>query len=247
MNAPSMRQEWRACLAFIQHPHLSRDLPRSPPGPGWFADWWPVISVSRLLAWAATLWFLNIIALGPVVLAVFEMSGASHRISVHNLPWLQAILWAPLVEELLFRFGLRRPFQALWIVPVLVVVLLNGLAWWASSLLAVTVGLCWWSTWASSGPRAWAFKWLRRYQVLFPLVFHTVAIIFASVHIRNFLFTDIAWWMMVILVLPQWVTGLVLGWMRVTRGVGAAMLLHGAFNAGPLVLAWLALQFLGDI
>jgi hypothetical protein len=30
------------------------------------------------------------------------------------------------------------------------------------------------------------------------------------------------------------------------RGIGATMLLHGLFNAGPLTVAWLALQLLGD-
>jgi len=44
------------------------------------------------------------------------------------------------------------------------------------------------------------------------------------------------------LVTPQWLTGLVLGWMRVQRGVVAAMILHALFNLGPLTVAWLALK-----
>ena len=89
--------------------------------------------------------------------------------------------------------------------------------------------------------------WLRRYRVAFPYVFHLVALAFAAVHIKNFIFIEVQWWMMVVLVAPQWLTGLVLGWIRVQRGVGSAMLLHGVFNAGPLLLVWVALQLSLDV
>lgn len=240
------KAQLRDCLLFIRHPGLSRPLPHPPPVSGWLADWLPAVGVKRLLAWAGILWLINIFALGPIVLAVFEMSGATHRINVNNLPWFQAIVWAPVVEELLFRFGLRRPLQAVWMIPLLVVVLLNGMVWWSSCLLAVTIALCWWSSRASNGPGDWSWMWLRRYRALFPYVFHLVALGFAAVHIKNFIFVEVDWWMMVILVAPQWVTGLVLGWMRVKRGVVSAMLLHGVFNAGPLLIAFIALQFALD-
>jgi hypothetical protein len=243
MKEVSFRTEWRECLAFIRHPSLARQLPHAPPISGWMADWLPAMRWQRLLAWAATLWLINIFALGPIVLTVFEMSGATHRINVHQLPWFQAIIWAPVVEELLFRFGLRRPFQAVWMMPLMVLVLLNGLAWWSSCLLVATIALCLWSNIRSTGPGQWSWKWLRRYRVVFPYVFHIVAITFAAVHIRNFIYIDLEWWMMVVFVTPQWVTGLVLGWMRVRRGVATSMLLHALFNAGPLCLAWTALQF----
>lgn len=246
MKSQPFKEELRDFLAFILHPTLKRQLPQQSPMPAWVADWMPALRPSRLLAWAAMLWLVNIFALGPLVLAVFEMSGAMHRLSVHNLPWIQALLWAPIVEEILFRFGLRRPLQALWMCPLLIIVLLNGVAWWSGFLLAFTVLLCWWTSQMSTGPgaRSWAF--LRYYRAVFGWVFHLVALVFAAIHIRNFVYVEIEWWMMVVLVLPQWVTGLVLGWMRVKRGIGSAILLHGLFNAGPLTVAWLALTLLGD-
>ena len=203
--------------------------------------------VARLLGWAVTLWAVNLLALGPFVLAVFEQSGATHRIDVSNLPWLQAIFWGPVVEELLFRYGLRRPAAAFWMTPLLALVLVYGLVWWATALLVIVVLLSCWSAQSMRPPSAAAYRWMRRYARAFPLVFHAVALAFAAVHLRNFVFNEIAGWMMIVLVAPQWVTGLVLGWVRVTRGVGASMLLHGAFNTGPLLVAWLAFQLLGDI
>ncbi len=247
MTELKFKVELLQCLAFLRRPVLSRHLRQTPPVSGWVADWMPAITVRRLLTWAAMLWLVNIFALGPIVLAVFEMSGATHRINVHNLPWFQAIIWAPIVEELLFRFGLRRPLQAVWMIPLLVIVLLNGMVVWSSCLLAVTILLCWWSSSASSGPGDWSWMWLRRYRVAFPYVFHLVALAFAAVHIKNFIFIEVQWWMMVVLVAPLWLTGLVLGWIRVQRGVGSAMLLHGVFNAGPLLLVWVALQLSLDV
>jgi len=139
MTAQRFREDFKQFLLFVRRPSLARRVPRSLAVAGWLGDWWPNIRLPRLLAWAAALWTLNILVLGPLVLVVFELSGATHRISVHNLPWLQAILWAPIVEEMLFRFGLRRPVMALGLVPLMVFVLLNGVAWWASSLLALAV------------------------------------------------------------------------------------------------------------
>ncbi len=246
MTPVRFRHEFKCFLSFVWRPNLTRHVPRSTALTGWPADWWPNISLARLLAWAATLWCLNLLVLGPVVLAVFELSGATHRINVNDLPWLQAILWAPLVEELLFRFSLRRPVMALGLIPLLVIVLLNGLAWWANSLLALTIALLWWVSARTVAPRALGYQWLRRYRRAFPFVMHLSVLGFAALHIKNFVFVEVEWWMMVVLVTPQWVTGLVLSWVRLQRGVGASILLHSFFNAGPLSVVWVALQMMGD-
>ncbi len=247
MSEATLRQEWRACLRFLRFPRPRRLPGRSPALSGWASDWIGSIPARRLFGWALTLWAINLLVLGPFVLAVFELSGATHRIDVSNLPWLQAILWGPIVEELLFRYGLRRPVAALWMVPLLALVLVYGLVWWATTILAVVVLLSCWIAKSSGAPSAVGYRWLRRYARMFPVVFHLVALAFAAVHLRNFVFGEITGWMMIVLVAPQWVTGLVLGWVRVTRGVGASMFLHGVFNTGPLVVAWLAFQFIGDL
>ena len=246
MSEQTLPQEWRACLRFLRFPRPCRLPGRSPALSGWACDWIAPIPTRRLFGWALTLWVINLLALGPFVLAVFEQSGATHRIDVGNLPWLQAIIWGPIVEELLFRYGLRRPVAAIWMVPLLALVLVFGLVWWASTILAAVVLLSCLVAKSARRPSAAAYRWLRRYARIFPVVFHGVALAFAAVHLRNFVFEEIAGWMMIVLVAPQWVTGLVLGWVRVTRGVGASMLLHGVFNTGPLAVAWLAFQFLGD-
>lgn len=246
MTTQRFRDEFRQFLHFVRRPSLNREVKHTAPISGWLADWWPSCKLSRLLAWAGALWLINIVALGPIVLTVFEMSGATHRISVHNLPWFQALLWAPIIEEMLFRFGLRRPFLALLVVPVLIYVFLNGVAWWASSLIVLVMMMLIWSMRHTTMPSGNAWIWLRTYRWAFPAVMHASVLAFAALHIHNYEFEDLAWWMMAVLVLPQWVTGLALCWIRVQRGIGAAILVHALFNAGPLCLAWLALQAVGD-
>lgn len=246
MTTLGFRDEFRAFLRFVRRPSLKRAVKHTTPVSGWVADWWPSCKLSRLLAWAGALWLINIVVLGPLVLTVFEMSGATHRISVHNLPWFQALLWAPIIEEMLFRFGLRRPFLALLVVPVLIYVFLNGFAWWASSLITLMLLMLIWSMRHTNMPTGNAWIWLRTYRWAFPVVMHASVLSFAALHLHNYEFEDLPWWMMMVLVLPQWVTGLALCWIRVQRGIGAAILVHALFNAGPLCVAWLALQAVGD-
>src|SRR5690606_39748713 len=90
----------------------------------------------------------------------------------------------------------------------------------------------------------WGLSWRRRRRVihLYPWLFHLSAIAFGAVHLYNFRLYEMPLSLMPLLVLPQWFTGLVLGWMRVRRGMGASILLHGLFNAGPLLIVWLILR-----
>lgn len=233
------RDDWKAFRAFVRRPTPRRyRLYAAEPGRAWQLDFMPQIRPGRLLAWAALLWLVNLLVLGPIVVAVAGMSGATHRIDVHNIPWVLAIVWAPLIEEMVFRYGLRRPLQAIWLVPILIPGLLFGMSadagWW----VALGLLLCWWACMNDQPPKRRVWHVLRKYRALFPWVFHAVTLGFAGLHIKNFTFTDFSWWMLPVLVLPQWFSGLVLGWIRISRGIGNAILLHALFNLGPLLIAW---------
>jgi len=193
----------------------------------------------RLLAWAACLWAINGLALGPLALMAAGIGGASHRIDVEALPWAQAIFWAPLMEEMLFRYGLRRPLQAAWIVPAMAVVVLNGPHVWTGALAAAVIGAAWLQVGRGRLRAGW--RWRRWYAEHFGWFFHAATLAFAVVHLANYNLNGMSYWLMPLLVLPQWVTGLVLGWLRVRRGIGAAVGLHAAFNGGPVLLVLLLL------
>jgi membrane protease YdiL (CAAX protease family) len=238
----SFRQEFADFWRFLKRPDLRR-LPGRRAGSGLGSDWWPGVPLGRVLAWAAVLWLLNFILLGPLAVLVATSAGASHRMDPATLPWFTAVIWAPFVEEMLFRYGLRRPRQALWLCPAMLPPLLWGAQGWTFAWLAGVLALACLPLRAGRQKRCgWRMDWRRYYRWKFPLVFHLSALTFAAVHLHNFRLADMAYWMLPLLVLPQWSAGLVIGWMRVRRGIGAAILLHGLFNAGPLLIITLVLS-----
>ncbi|PWF22655.1 CPBP family glutamic-type intramembrane protease [Corticimicrobacter populi] len=266
MAATRFREDFRQFRAFLRRPHL-RHAPRSPGLSGMGAtalDWTQGLDVRRLLCWAACLWFSNIFVLGPLVLMAIGAGGATHRLDMNNIPWLAALAWAPLVEELLFRYGLRRPFQSLWLLPAMLAITLLGpknpaivavvvvlvLLWLPASLgkwlwrrgCALLPKMAWRSVWAGS-LRAGRWRWLRRYRRAFPWLFHLSVLLFAGMHWMNYEMNQMPLWLMPLLVLPQWLTGLVLAWNRVRHGIASSILLHAIFNSGPLLL--IALFMLG--
>ncbi|AVJ29911.1 type II CAAX prenyl endopeptidase Rce1 family protein [Achromobacter spanius] len=245
---PTGKMRFRSEIAdfwrFLRHPHPLSRLPNRAGGSGLLADWWPGIGPGRLLAWAAVLWAINLFALGPVAVVAAGLGGVSHRLDPHNIPWLTAVLWAPLVEEMLFRYGLRRPRQALWLIPALVPVVLWGPKLWTGLLLAAFILLAMWGLRQRPEPlKGWDTSWRRYYLQHFGVVFHLIALTFAAVHLTNFVYSKTPYWLLPLLVLPQWLTGLVLGWIRIRRGIGAAILLHSVFNAGPILMIWLVMRY----
>jgi len=234
------RDECKDFLRFIRNPSLAPRLPGGRSGSGTRADWFAGLSLPRLLQWALLLWAWNLFLLGPLAVVVAYLGGAQHRLlGMNTLPWLQALLLAPLVEELLFRHGLRRPAQALWVIPAAAVVLAYGMRWSTGLLLAVVLLCIVLQT--RRGGKAMPWSWRRAYRRSFVWVFYGATTCFALLHLLNFNLHQTPWWLLPLLVLPQWCTGLVLGWLRVRRGIGAAMLLHALFNGGPLLLVWLLL------
>jgi len=246
VSAPSstpstFRREFADLRQFLRCPRLNRRAV----APAWLSDWQINIGWRRLLIWAACLWAINLLLLGPLALLAAGQGGATHRINLDNLPVLTAVLWAPLVEEFLFRYGLRRPVQAVWLAPVMALVVLNGPQFWTGALVAAVVLLSIHVSRTSAQPSAYGWRWRRHYVRHFGLVFYLASLAFASVHLFNYRGIDqMPVWLMPLLILPQWTTGLVLGWLRVRHGIGAAIALHALFNGGPMLAIWLLLRLL---
>jgi hypothetical protein len=164
------------------------------------------------------------------------------------IPWFTAIVWAPVVEVMLFRFGLRRPVQALWVVPLMIWPLLRGPNAWNISLVALALLIVFYTQRRGAAARRdWRWDWRRRYVRQFPWVLHLAALVFAGMHLGNFYLNHTPLWLMPVLVLPQWLTGLVLSWMRTRRGIGASMVMHAMFNAGPVLVVLALLKWAPQI
>lgn len=232
-RASTFREEFRDFIGFVRRPVPGPRLPRRAM-PELAADWVGSIRLGRIARWVALLWLVNMLALGPLAAGVAYMSGASHRLDPSQLPLMLALVWAPVVEELMFRFGLRKPGAFLWLLPAFVLIVIFGRSAWVGALLAGLLALTAWRRLPllHLSRRAW-----RRYRAWFPLVFHVATFAFAILHLLNFTaLRGVPWWLLPVFVLPQWVTGLVLGWMRVRTGIGASIVMHAMFNAGPVLL-----------
>ncbi|TAM91018.1 MAG: CPBP family intramembrane metalloprotease [Candidimonas sp.] len=240
----TFRAEFRDYLRFFARPRFAPRLRGRAAISGWTGDWFPSVRLGGLVRWAAVLWVVNLFFLGPIALAAATAGGAQSRLNLLNIPWLSALLWAPIVEELVFRYGLRHLAQAIWLFPASLAAMLMGLHWYSALLLAAVLAGCWvpMAVGARFARRPLPWRWRRRYWAVFPWVFHASCLLFAAAHLANFSFDGTPLWLMPLLVLPQWLTGTVLGWQRMRRGVGASMLLHGIFNAGPLAMVWLVVH-----
>ena len=244
MTHPTFGTDLRAFLRFVRRPRLTPRVVGRGGGSGWWRDWYPNVSFGRMLAWVALLWFVNLFVLAPLALSAAESSGAQHRMDPDNIPWFMAVLWAPLAEEMLFRYSLRYPRAILWVIPVMAIVVISGPSWLsiAAFLLVLALLVALKMRGLASNEEALPWRLRRLYVQWFPWVFHLFVLAFAFVHLSNFKLNDTPWWMFPVMVLPQWMTGLVLAWMRVRSGIGTSMLMHMMFNGGPLLLIWLMLM-----
>ncbi|HEX7387375.1 MAG TPA: CPBP family glutamic-type intramembrane protease [Castellaniella sp.] len=249
---PTLGEEVLDCLHYLLHPRPGPRLKVRSAGAGLHVDfalnapWW------RIVSWAVVLWLVNLMVFAPLALSAAQAAGAVHRLNVQHLPWLTALIWAPVIEELTFRYVLRRPAVLWWFVPLMAIVLAQGPGVTSGMIAVLAFLLAMAPLWYGRGhrwQRAWTLSWAGRRWVCraYPWFFHVVALAFAAVHLFNFRLNDMELFLLPLLVLPQWVTGLVLGWMRVRRGIGASMCLHAVFNAGPLLVLGLLLHFAPEL
>ena len=154
-----------------------------------------------------------------------------------------AVVVAPLAEEIAFRSWLSgRPGHVFFIVATIGALALVGMSGVTvpqdinpvTGLLALVLflaGLV--STYVLRGRGAMGW-----FQKLFPLFFWFSAAAFASIHLLNFSVENMA--TILPLVLPQFVIGLVLGYLHVNYGLWSSMLLHMMHNAAFIGLVAIA-------
>lgn len=240
MSTPTFKQDLKAFWTFVKSPSLSERF-TGRRGDGWWSDFKIHTPIGLLFKWLFFLWGMSIFVLAPIVLSVSGLLGATNRL--HDIDiWrlvLMAAIWAPLVEELLFRFGLRRPKLALLYVPILAYVLytkaglFNIVVVVLLLALFVLLDLCRMTTVHYALP----FKWRRLYCRYFPVIFHGSVLAFASMHLMNYQFPGgMTSLLLPLLILPQWLTGMVIAWMRVRDGFSCAVLMHALFNGCPVLL-----------
>ena len=223
----TMRAEWGQFFGFLKRPALPDDQERGL-RQGAFA-------VSRILV-------LDLLAMGMLLVIAGAVMASGIAIPETALAGMEitagivfaVIVIAPVSEELLFRSWLSGRPRYLTAFPIL---LIAGLA---AAMLAVN----------STGDAAtlsvgfatlvgillslimcgvlWKRPPMRWFRAVFPLMFWLSTIAFACIHLANF--SEGNWMTLLPLVLPQFILGALLGYLRVHYGLWTAIALHMIHN-----------------
>lgn len=189
--------------------------------------------VKRILTWAIFLWILDIFVLGPIVNMVAINTEVQHKLNNSSLSWFKVILFAPVLEEFLFRYGLRKPIEYLVLCPLIIFIFILHVRLSIIIILGIILFILYIFL-----KKYIKYNFFRNYIKYFPYIFHIASILFALLHILNFSYIEKFPILMPILVLPQWITGMVLGWIRVRCNTYDSILLHALFNSFPFALLW---------
>jgi len=179
----------------------------------------------------------------PLDLALDSMGGfrSIERSSVVDAVF--AVLLAPILEELVFRAGLRNAPYTLFVGPVLIAAFSASsvvfLALAGVMLMAGIVSRFLDRRRVRLHGRKPVFARGRQFARLYPAIFWTYAAAFALVHVSNYQIHAALGALVVFAVSAQFFGGLCLGYLRLRDGLSSAMMLHFLNNAVAVTLACL--------
>ncbi|MEX0341804.1 MAG: CPBP family glutamic-type intramembrane protease [Erythrobacter sp.] len=233
----STRGEWANFAAFLRRPALP-ERARALRLASLVAVW------RMLLLDLAVMGVLLAIASAVIAVGVEVPQTALAGMEIGPGIVFAVVVFAPLAEEIAFRGWLSgRPGHLLGVLALLAAVA-AAMALAGGSLergamhgaaLAVVVGLLVALALVFALRKRGAMRW---FTALFPALFWLSTLGFASVHLLNFPAAQMA--MALPLILPQFATGMMLGYLRVHYGLWASILLHLLHNGAFLALVWLA-------
>ena len=183
---------------------------------------------------------LAMCALAVVALAVLAMGVEFPENQLDGIEltpgWIATIvIGAPIFEELLFRSWLSgRPGHVGGALALGAGVAGGGLlaeSSFAVGIGALAVGVILAAALIFTLRRRGPMRW---FAFLFPAIFWLVTAAFAAVHMFNY--TEGTWWVLLPLVVPQFIAGALFGYARVQYGLWAAVLLHALHNGSAVLL-----------
>ncbi|AWW72957.1 hypothetical protein CD351_00795 [Erythrobacter sp. KY5] len=229
--AASLVGEWRRAGAFLKRPSLGVGA----------QDGAPLKVLARIYALdMAAMAVLITMASIAVAAGVYIPETALAGIEFTPLVIASVVIGAPVLEEIFFRGWLSgKPAHIFALLAIILGAVAFGFAHQSAPMLglaapvigiAAAIGLAYWLR--DRPPFGW-------FAFAFPAFFWLSTIAFALVHLWNFEEGSLA--ILLPLVLPQFILGALLGYMRVRIGLWAAIALHAAHNATALSVAALAM------
>jgi len=152
------------------------------------------------------------------------------------------IVLAPLLEEFIFRAGLRKATYSLLIGPLIVCASLDiGIIVLVLAVLLMLLALAGWLRlrWMQS-PAGIRFARGRAFIHRYSYIFWMYAIGFGLVHIRNFYSSTGRDYLLVLAISSQLSCGIVCGYLRLRQGLRSSIALHALFNSTLVAVAFVA-------
>jgi len=222
---------------------------------------WDVIRI-----WALFLFIVFVIGLIiNAFLSIFEYDEQQHAVVdlLLNQPiylvLLLSLIWAPVAEELSFRMGMKYSAFRFSFATAFILIIIFGIVTEVWSGFANLF-----PEWLFAITEIWGIisfilfiliiglllgfifkKWINSkkieafYLKRFVYIFYGSALLFALLHLFNFLDFKQIWFLAPLLILPQFILGLILGFVRMKFGLAWAIanhLIHNAVLVTPVIL-----------
>lgn len=193
-----------------------------------------------------TAFFINLVAMAIVNIAIVDLSDIGNVFDDMEYGFLTmfaiAVIAAPLVEELIFRFPLRN-IKALTVLvafigAVFAAIVCAGQGFQdfayilAPAIFIITMLIL------ALHSDSWE-RWKKGLDKYYPYIFFLVAAVFGFIHIYNYDASAFSWWMAPMIVIPQFVLALFLGFARLRVGFWACIYMHALNNTIPVLLLYL--------
>jgi membrane protease YdiL (CAAX protease family) len=173
----------------------------------------------------------NVIYILSIGLALHSWTSIENKLEVTSVGvFIVGIIVAPLMEELIFRAGLRNLQYSLFVGPALISLLFGpwqlaaGIFFFAMLVAAYLYFL------GSDGRKhqykGEKFRFGRQFIQHYPKIFWLYAGAFSIVHIANFRFNDASGLFVVFAVIPQLSMGILWGYVRLRDGLRSSIALH---------------------
>ena len=151
------------------------------------------------------------------------------------LLFIPIVFIAPFIEEMIFRFPLRYPILSLMFssfVMFFVIFMITGIKANLQYVMFIGLGMSLFVGLLVN--RFFKKEWIQLYEKYYGIIFYQSVVIFAFVHIFNFELDADTWYLAPILVLPQFLLGLLLGYVRVRNNIWSSIFVHALNNLVPM-------------
>lgn len=228
--ASTMVAEWRRLGAFLRRPTLDVSTQNGA----------PLTVIARIYALDMAIMFVLVMAASiAVALGVYLPETALAGIEFTPMVIALVVIGAPVFEELVFRSWLSGKLAH---ILALVAIGLGFAGFGLTHASGVLIGVgAMVAGFVAAGAALFLLRNrppMRWFAAIFPVFFWIATLTFALVHLLNF---EEGGWTLLPLVLPQFVLGALVAYLRVRIGLWAAIALHAAHNASALAIAALAM------